>query len=529
MSPARRPSPTGASMMSSRLVRGFITGTLALVLAAMPAWASPSPSSAETRTGIPRLVWRDCGDGLECATARVPLDYDRPSGRSIDLSLIRLPATDQTHRIGSLFVNPGGPGNSAIEFVREAANVAYSDGIRARYDIVGMDPRGVGSSTPVRCFASAADQEQFFADYNVLPINEAELSAAVVKVTDLASRCEAHSGWLLPHVSTANVARDLDLLRQAVGDRKLTYVGYSYGTYLGATYANLFPNRVRALVLDANTDPTAYAKGPRNSVPFVRVNAHLASSETLASFFSLCATVGTPRCEFADGGDPAAKFATLAQRLRDNPLVLPTGQRVGYAELVDFTINDGLYNAADYAFAASILQQLYVATTPVEAADALRTLPEPAAEPSFSNVREALFASVCSETRNPSDPFAYADVAARADHQAPYVGSFWTYLSLPCAVWPAKDADRYTGPWRVRLANPALIMNNRFDPSTPHRNAVRMNEVLPGSRLVTVEGWGHTARDTRSACANSILERYLVDGKLPAPGITCQPGIVPFS
>jgi pimeloyl-ACP methyl ester carboxylesterase len=329
-------------------------------------------------------------------------------------------------------------------------------------------------------------------------------------------------GWLLPHVSTANV-----LLRQALGDRTLSYVGYSYGTYLGMTYANLFPGRVRALALDGNTNPPPYAAGPRLSVPFLRVDAHLAASETLGQFFTLCAQAG-PRCAFAAGGDPRAKFATLAQRLRDNPLVLPDGQRVGYAQLVDFTLNE-LYLASGWAAAASILQQLYAATEPTATTAAAHAAVAKATEAPYVNVLEAFIANVCSETRNPTNPFAYGDLATRADRRAPYVGAFWTYLSLPCAVWPARDNDRYTGPWRVRTPNPALVLNNRFDPATGHRNAVRMTELLPGSRLVTVEGWGHTVRETRSACAERILARYIVDLTLPPRGAICQPGIVPFA
>jgi pimeloyl-ACP methyl ester carboxylesterase len=498
---------------------------LAALLTSAPAVAAPSTGGGAA-THVPLLAWKDCGDGFDCATARVPLDYDKSNGTTIELALIRLPATDPARRIGSLFVNPGGPGNSGVEFVRAAARPTYSAGVRARFDIIGMDPRGVAASTPVRCFASDLERQQFFADYNVLPIDRAELVAATDKVTDLARRCQARVGWLLPHLSTANVARDLDLLRRAVGDAKLSYVGYSYGTYLGATYANLFPDKVRVLALDGNTDPPAYTIGPRLSVPFVRANAHLAASETLQQFFTLCEAAGQ-RCAFADGGAPRTKFATLAQRLRANPLTLPDGLRVGYAELVDGTLQV-LYRAADWADGAATLQQLYEATSPSVRSPSAPAAITPSANPPYTNVQEAFFASVCGETRNPDDPFAYAGVAARADLDAPYVGAFWTYISLPCAVWPARDADRYIGPWRVRTAHPALVLNNRYDPATGHRNALRMVELLPGSRLVTVEGWGHTARDTSSACADRILSNYLVDRTLPPRGTTCQPGIVPF-
>ena len=494
----------------------LIVAALALLLAPAAAAAAASGRPA------PRLAWEDCGDGFECATARVPLDYDRPAGRTIELALTRLPATDRARRIGALFVNPGGPGNSAVEYVRATG---FPADVRARFDIVGMDPRGVGASTPVRCFADADAQQAFFADYNVLPVGRAELAAAARKAADFGARCQARAGWLLPHLSTANVARDLDLMRAAVGDRALSYVGYSYGTYLGATYANLFPGKVRVLALDANTDARTYAGGPRDTVPFGRVNAPLASGETLDQFFSLCAAAG-PRCAFTAEGNPRTAYSTLVQRLRANPFPLPDGSHVGYAELVDFTLS-GLYNPAGWAAAAATLQQLYEATSGGGGAKTAMTTAGPT--DGYVNVREALFASVCGETRNPTNPFAYADIAARADRQAPYVGAFWTYLTLPCAAWPAHDADRYTGPWRVRTANPALVLNTRYDPATRLGNAVRMTDLLPGSRLVTVEGWGHTARDTHSPCADAILTRYLVDRALPARDTTCQPGVVPFA
>ena len=511
-----------------RFVLVVATALLMSLLLALPAAAQDQAK----HPAVPQLVWSDCDDGFECATAQVPLDYDDPVGVSISLALIRLPATEPNQRIGSLFVNPGGPGNSGVQYVRESARSVYPSQVQARFDIVGMDPRGVASSTPVRCFDSDEEQQAFFADYDVLPVGQAALDAAVAKTADLARRCDELSGWLLDHLSTANVARDLDLLRRAVGDDGLTYAGYSYGTYLGATYAAMFPRHVRAMALDANSDPTAYGSGPRQTVPFVRVGAHLGSSETLDQFFALCAAAG-PRCDFAAGGDPATKFATLAQRLLAAPLVLPDGRRIGYAELVDFTIQN-LYRATDYAFSASILEQLYQLSSPTPSTQLLASLGSevpsgsPAAGPS-SNVREALFASVCGETANPDDGATFARAAARADRQAPYVGSFWAYLTLPCASWAALDDDRWTGPWRVRLRNPALVLTTRFDPATPARNARTMASLLIGSRIVTVEGWGHTARDTASMCADAIVERYLVTTALPRRDITCDPGVVPFA
>jgi pimeloyl-ACP methyl ester carboxylesterase len=200
----------------------------------------------------------------------------------------------------------------------------------------------------------------------------AEFRRSVRLSRELARRCEIRAGELPAHVSTANVARDMDLLRQAVGDAKLSYAGYSYGTYHGATYANLFPRRVRALVLDAVIDAPAYRSGSQPSTTFVRQNSDIGSSETLNQFFVLCAEAGS-RCEFAVGGAPRAKFARLAHRLRQAPLTNPSGAGFGYAELVTVTVL-GLYSPAVWAPLASLLQQLYALTRPKQAVRDLRAL-----------------------------------------------------------------------------------------------------------------------------------------------------------
>lgn len=512
---------------SAAMVAGFLVATP--VKAAVPA---VDHTVQALQAAQPAVVWRSCEDGFQCARVSVPLDYDRPQGQRIELALIRLPATNATARIGSLFVNPGGPGDSGVQFVRVAARIFYSAAVRARFDIVGFDPRGVGSSTAVRCFATSAEQQRFYSDYVRVPETQADFRQAVAKVTELSRRCSGRVGWLLPHLSTADVARDLDILRAAVGDRQLSYLGYSYGTYLGATYANLFPRRVRALALDGVTDAPAYTSGPMPSTTFTRLNSHLGSSATLSEFFRLCAQ---PRsgCAFGTYGSPARKYAALARRLRAQPLALPDGSSFGYSELITLTV-ETLYAPSLWDELALTLEQLYAATRPgrdASAAARIKKLPGQGARATadtYDNSIEAGLASFCSETRNPRQPQDYRRVAARADQRAPYVGAYWTYLSLACARWPARAQDRYAGPWTVPTANPILLLNPRFDPATPHRNAVTMSRLLPGSRLVTVNGWGHTTAQIRSACADAYVARYLIRRTLPGADATCPPGIVPF-
>ena len=244
----------------------------ALAAALLAATVAAAPTAAAAPRGVngapvPTLHWRDCGDGFECTTAQVPLDYDQPQRPSIQLALLRLPASDRQHRIGSLFINPGGPGTSAVQIVRDLGRTIYSPAVRARFDIVGMDPRGVGGSTPVRCYDTTEQSAEASILLKTAPNDPGQLAERVTAARDFATRCAQRNGDLLDHLSTANVARDLDLLRQAVGDRQISYDGISYGTYLGTTYAAMFPGNVRAMVLDGNFDAPAYRSG--GSTPFL--------------------------------------------------------------------------------------------------------------------------------------------------------------------------------------------------------------------------------------------------------------------
>jgi pimeloyl-ACP methyl ester carboxylesterase len=501
---------------------------LLLALVAVLTLAVPAPATP----AVPALEWTDCGDGFECSIATVPLDYDHPRERTISLALIRLPAADPARRIGSLFPNPGGPGGSGVQFVREAARFIYSPETLARFDIVGLDPRGIGGSTPVRCFTSAAEEAELEADYPIFPVTRAEERLSARKSTELARRCWSQSGWLLPHVGTANVARDLDRMRQAVGDERLTFVGYSYGTYLGATYANLFPKRVRALVLDAVADPTRYPRGGNEKLPFLRLGSDRSAVRAQHEFFRQCTAAGPERCPFAAGGNPAAKFAELAERLRDEPFVIPPPDgpfTVGYAELIALTFQ--LLYLPVWTDLGVVLQELYLATEPIPTVTPVQAgeiLARAARAPGLAPMDESQIAAICADTDTPHDPDAWPAIARRADRRSPYFGRLLTYLSQqPCADWRTRDPDRYLGPWRARTSAPALILGTRFDPVTPYEDAVKLDRIMPRSRLLTLNGYGHTTL-LASACTARAVERYLVGIELPARGAVCEPDVAPF-
>jgi pimeloyl-ACP methyl ester carboxylesterase len=517
---------------------------LAVTLFTVPtagATSSPPPSGTGS-AAVPELDWGSCaaeGEGLEafqCASAVVPLDYDKPKGKQITLALARLPASDPSRRIGSLFLNPGGPGGSGVDMVLQGGPFLYSDEVRARFDLVGFDPRGIIRSTPLRCYETFDEAIADLPPFQ-FPVTREEERIKIQSDRALARACAERGGPILNHMSTANVARDMDLLRRAVGDRKLTYAGYSYGSYLGATYANLFPGKVRALVVDGVLDPVAWSTGrgdQARSLPFsTRLRSAKGAYATLQEFLRLC-DAGGPNCAFSEG-NPQRRFDRLARRLLREPVEVTdpgSGETflVTYAELIGITLSV-LYDPFFWPEWAGILQQLWELTDPEAAAASLRALrarfglgfqQEP--YPNFIEGGPGVF---CSETHNPDNVRAWPRAARAQDRQFPYFGRPWTWLSSVCQPWPGWDRDHYDGPWDRTTANPVLVVGNAFDPATPYHGAVTVDRLLPRSRLLTLDGWGHTSMFL-SACVDAHVNTYLLTTRVPPRGTVCEPDVVPF-
>ena len=531
----RRPSPRSRRHAAQALAVVFALG--GGVLAASPSaraerdGADPYIDARVDEASTPVLQWTDCQDGFQCSTAHVPLDYDRPSDTKVELAVIKLPASDPANRIGTLFVNFGGPGPSGVDRLRARARWPwlFSEELRSHFDLVSWDPRGVSHSTAVRCFRSEAEQQAFLDSFPEMPGDPGGEPAFYDKSAEFADRCRQHAGELLEHVSTANTARDLELLRRAVRDEKLTYHGISYGTYLGAVYANLFPGRVRAMALDGSMDFVGNATGHGDegtTKPLdTRQDTPRGIAETFDSFLRQCSAAG-PRCAFSSG-DPKAKWVALAERARQQPVVIE-----GDAGPETWTYSAVINAAGDlaqpetYPELATLLQKLYDAS----ASPGARRLAATAAggEPYLANRTEAFNAIQCSDSTFPTDTAIYSRMALSEDRRVPYFGRIGVFDVMSCAFWQAQDADRYTGPWNRRTAAPILVLNSRFDPSTPLHGAYDGARELARARVLVVEGAGHTTMYVHSTCAERVKRDYLISGTLPVTGASCGIDNPPF-
>lgn len=522
-------------------LRHAAVAALATLAVAAPAVAAPiGVGNAAT----PTLAWGPC-DGLdpdtaalgyECAVARVPLDYAKPRGQQIEIGLSRLPATGE--RIGSLFWNPGGPGGGGRVIP------PLSEELRARFDLVGFDPRGTWSSSGVRCYPTADDAASAFSI--TWPKTRAEDAVARREARAFSARCGERGGPVLGHMSTADVARDLELLRRAVGDSGLSFIGYSYGTVVGETYANMFPDRVRAVVIDGVIDPAEWTGGYRGPLQpgESRMQSSRGSRQALRSFLTACSA--SPACAFAEPGvDLERKFFALLDRLAARPVVIEDPD-IGRIEVDDRVLIDATLGALYTEYAAAPLgtalaeidglsQQHATSARGLRppVVDLVETRPLPFAREGGDDYvgPEWTLGVLCLDSREPTDDRRWWAAARRANVAGAPFGPAWMYLSLPCASWPVADPDRYAGPWDRRTAAPILVIGNgQGDPATPYDDAVTTAQLLGRGRLLTYDGWGHTAAYSGlSTCIDDATTRYLVDGVLPPKGTVCGRNRDPFA
>ncbi len=486
-------SSASSSVRSPRLRRTSTTSGV----------AAPSPSSLPQ---VARVGWHGCDAG-ECGTVSVPLDRSAPKGARIDLGVARASRARSDQRIGSLLVNPGGPGASGLDIVGYIAS-NLPKAITDRFDVVAWDPRGSGTSAPVSC---GNELDGRFA-VDTAPDDPGELAALEAAAKQFVDACVNRTGDRLRHISTADTVADLDDLRIALGDDRLTYLGLSYGTYIGGLYATTYPTHVRALVLDGALDPTLSAED-------VSLQQAKGFDDSLNEFFRWCRS--RTSCAFHHEGDPARAYDALVQRIDARPVGSGTA-RFGPTQL-DIAVAALLYGGASgYRDLAAGLHDLEGgnATALAAASDQYLGRTE---NGHYDDEWAAFIAISCADGPNLTLAAAEA-LQRRAAIEAPYFGAGNVGLGYECSFWPYPPAR--TGPttFSAPTAPPIVVVGTRGDPATPIAWARGLATQLGSGRLVTVDDTTHTASLNGNPCLDAVLVRYLVDLEAPDSGTSCAAG-----
>jgi len=504
--PAKRMTGVAAPTSTSSTTTTTTTAPPATTTTAPPAPPTttatpPAPPAPDTGT----LSWSKCGS-LQCATLRVPVDYANPGGATLDLALARRPARTPSARLGSLVFNPGGPGDSGIDALPNELE-SLTSALQNRFDIVSWDPRGIGRSAPVRC-REAGGGESSSGDsgppVDPMPTNDADRQRLADGYRAYADLCAQRHGDYLRFVGTSSTAEDLERIRAALGDERLTFIGHSSGTLLGAIYAERYPQRVRALVLDGPIDPSLDLLG------MTRAQA-VAFERTLDGFFAWCAA--DPACAWKPSADLRGSFLALIDRIRREPLPAPDGERVGVSEL--FT------GVMGRLYARSRWPSLSQALAAAERGDGslLAGLSDRYVNSGSSNFADARAAITCADHSAPRDPVAYPDLVAAAAAEAPVFGPLFTWASMSCGLWSV-PASLEPHPVVAPGAPPILVVGTTGDPATPQAWAESLAGQLAQGVLVLRQGTEHVAY-YYSSCVRGIVDAYLLDGRLPADGTTC--------
>ncbi|MFI2431058.1 alpha/beta fold hydrolase [Streptomyces sp. NPDC018693] len=502
-----------------------------------------------------QLRWEPCGEE-ECATLKVPMDYSAPdNGRTFTLPLIRVTATDPARRVGSLVFNPGGPGESGVALLQDGGAAAFSERLRARFDIVGFDPRGVAGSEPaVDC--GAEDEGENEADTETRadpetgtdtdpepgtdtdaetgtvtdaddaepqplhPATDEQRSAALAAAESVTAACERHSGAILPHVGTVDAARDLDVLRAALGDGELSYLGWSYGTSLGTAYGELFPRRVRAMVLDGAIDPSLdWSERARSQAAGFRA--------AVDDYAEHCADVAGDACPADTPAGIRELLDDLYERTAEEPLPVDDAEWGLDALTLHSAVVASMYTPEEQwetlsqglgeAAAGDGTSLAAIAAGEEGEGEGGDDVEEQEVHPDNSDV--AITAVNCVDIPHPKNPEEYWKALDQAHLAEGDFGSESVVAALDCKGWP----QRGPGPHRATGDGlpPVLVVGTTGDPATPYHEARSLARQLPGAMLLTFEGRGHTAYGRGGSCVDDAVDGYLIDLTPVKPGTTC--------
>mgnify|MGYP001683252981 FL=1 len=545
-----------------RLAAGVLAAVSGVCLGvgagAVPAVAVPAAPAVAVKAAVPkglesfygqRVEWYDCGatGGMEksaeatafkCAKVKVPLDYSQPDGQTIEIAMKKHVATGSIHR-GSLFINPGGPGESGVQYVEAAAETSFA-GVQGSYDIIGFDPRGVGSSTPITCAAAndaaatpAAGVGAPQADTPPSPVDgganndykekspEVDAAASGTSFEDAAPRiaeeykqveaqCAANTkpAGLLDHVDTVSAVRDLDILRALSGNEKLDYAGFSYGTYLGAHYAELFPSNTGRMVLDGALDPSI-------SLYERQAGATKGLERALQTYVGWCqAGQGCPLTGGTEAGSQQVRDLIASANQSPLPSSEPnrpvTGTEIRAAVMYSLYGDEQTWGSLTSSLDEAINRHsgsLFRQITEQTVADVVNT----------AAVRQAI---TCLDYPVDGDMAVWSARHQEIKHDAPTFGGMTAIVDLGCQAW-GHNGTREPAPIHAKGAAPILVVGSTGDPATPYEWARSLADQLDTGRLLTREGNGHVAYGRAAACTQ-LVDTYLLTGELPSPGRVCR-------
>lgn len=454
------------------------------------------------------LSWSDC-DGFECTTVTAPLDWADPGVGEIELAVIRQRALSGDP-IGSLLTNPGGPGSSGLAYIRDSIGFAVGVPLQEQFDVIGFDPRGVGQSTAVRCL-DAAGMDAYLFDIPADPRGSDGWTAERTEWNqEFSDACEANSDGLLPFITTENAARDMDLLRAVLGDAELNYLGYSYGTFLGATYAEFYPDRVGRLVLDGAVDPSI------SGIDLTTTQA-IGFESALRAYMTDC--LSHSECPFRGTVEEGmADLGTLLASVDRAPLPAADGRLLGADSLLTGIVA-ALYSQDSWPYLTIALNDVLQGDPEVafQLADFYYNRESGAY---LDNQTEAFRAYNCMDYPADTDEEAQAAGDALIAAEAPTVAPYWSGPD-PCESWPYPPTGT-RGEIAADGAAPIVVVGTTNDPATPYEWSVALAEQLSSGVLITRVGEGHTGYNKGNECVDAAVEAYLLQGTVPADGLRCE-------
>lgn len=485
---------------------------LGLALTGCTTEATPEPvESTKPTTGLAtyyeqELAWESCGSIVECATIKVPLDYSQPESESIELALNRRAAPDSEK---NLLINPGGPGGSGLDMVTSSVPLMFSEDLQAEYNVIGFDPRGVGQSSPIQCLSDA--ERDAARQLNLRTWVKEDREEIRAENEKYAQACMENSGDLLGHVDTVSAAKDMDVIRAALGDEELNYLGYSYGTFLGATYADLFPTKTGRFVLDGALDPKS------TSSQIDQAQAVGFEEEITAWLEDCLATAGCPFTGTVD--DARNQLHEFLQGVEEQPLESSDGRIVPIIDFINGFIVP-LYDNSTWPMLSSAMADAMDGNVDMILMFADLTADRQTDGSYGSNSSEVFGAINCLD--RPMDA-AQARMDAEAQELqrvAPTLGKYLSYGALNCENWPYEATGR-PGELNANGAGDIVVIGTTGDPATPYQWSESLAKQLEDGHLVTFEGHGHTAYGRSNTCITTAVDGYLIDGELPAEDTRC--------